>query len=472
MRIATPVSLLFTAAVWWPLLSSAMAQQAENAGQRPSFQPFRYDEDWRSLEDRSTHTDWLDSLKYIPLGRPKWFATVGGEIRERFELLDHPGFGNGPADSNGYFLQRYLLSSDFHFGAGVRFFGELQSGLENGRKGGPRPTDLDRLDVHQAFLDWKVFSSDTNSLTIRVGRQELGFGSGRLVSPAEGLNLRRSLDGARVTVKLGKVVWNITALRLVKSSQGVFDDYPDHAQSIWGTGLSAPHPIWKHANLSLYYLGLDRKNSVFTKGVGRAIRHTIGSRSWKSAGAWDYNYEAIVQWGSFHGRPIRAWALSEDTGYSLSHNRFRPRFGIRADVTSGDGGMQSHALGSFDPLLPAAPVYSGPSGVLGATNLIDITPTLRVSLSQALSLSWECSSFWRESLADGVYTPFITPIRADLPTADRYVATAPSVTVTWKANRHTTLSGIYTRFLAGGYFDSVPPARDVNYYSMSLSYRF
>src|SRR5262245_52523424 len=222
MSIATQARRLFTVAIWSAVIPSAIAQPAGDASQRPSFQPFRYDEDWRSLEDRSTHIDWLDPLKYIPLGRPNWIVTIGGEIRERFELLDHPNFGSGTTDGNGYFLQRYLLSSDFHFGPGVRFFGELQSGLENGRKGGPRPTDLDRLEVHQAFLDWKVFASDARALTIRVGRQEIGFGSGRLLSPAEGLNLRRSLDGARVTVKLGKVVWNMTALRLGKVIPGYF----------------------------------------------------------------------------------------------------------------------------------------------------------------------------------------------------------------------------------------------------------
>src|SRR5262249_23277735 len=147
------------------------------------------------------------------------------------------------------FLQRYLLSSDFHLGSRIRIFTELQSGLENGRNGGPRPTDLDRLDAHQAFLDWKILSSGSKSVTIRAGRQELGFGSGRLISPAEGLNLRRSLDGVRVTIKTGKLVWNMTALRLVKSSGGVFDDVPDHAQSFWGSGVTAPHPVWKHANM-------------------------------------------------------------------------------------------------------------------------------------------------------------------------------------------------------------------------------
>ena len=279
--------------------------------------------------------------------------------------------------------------------------------------------------MHQSFLDLTVFSSERNRLTIRVGRQELGFGSGRLISPAEGLNVRRSMDGVRLLIKTGKLDWNVIALRLLKSSEGIFDDVPDHTQSFWGAGFTAPHPIWKGASASLYYLGLDRTNSIFEKGVGRAIRHTIGSRSWRATGSWDFNYEAIVQWGSFEGRPIRAWALSEDTGHCFIHSRFRPRVGVRADVASGDGGPNEKALGSFDPLFPAAPVYSGPSALLGPTNLIDFSPSLRFQLKKAVSLILESSSFWRESVGDGIYNPSVIPIRRGVSTQARYVATAP-----------------------------------------------
>ena len=117
-------------------------------------------------------------------------------------------------------------------------------------------------------------------------------------------------------------------------------------------------------------------------------------------------------------------------------------------------------------------MYSGPSGLFGPTNLIDLAPTLGVLLQQNLALFVECASFWPVSLHDGVYTPTVTPIRTGTSTSGRYVATAPSVTLTWKANRHTTLSMIYTRFFAGEYFDSLPPARNVNYFSTSLGFRF
>jgi hypothetical protein len=467
----TCVLLLFCVCCFSPLTAQDQSSAAET---RPAYQPFRYDEDWSFLSDNSRYSDWLDRLKYIPLGGEDWYATIGGEIRERYELLDQPGFGTGPEDKNGYFLQRYLLSSDFHLGSRVRAFTELQSGLENGRNGGPRPTDLDRLDLHQAFLDWKIYSSKHRSVSIRVGRQELGFGSGRLISPAEGLNTRRSLEGARLTIKIGSVVWNATTLRLVKSSPSVFDDTADHTQTEWGTGMTAPHPLWQKANMSLYYFGLDRKSSIYRKGVGREIRHTIGSRSFKTSGRWDFNYEGIAQWGSFLGRPIRAGALSEDTGYTLSQNRLRPRLGIRADIATGDRGPHANALGSFNPLFPAAPVYSGPSGLLGPTNLIDVTPSLRLQFGKVL-LTLESSSFWRESLQDGIYSPSVAaaaPVRRGDMSQARYVATAPSATIAYQATRHLFVSTIYTHFLAGQFLKENPPGRDVNYVASWVTYRF
>jgi hypothetical protein len=293
----------------------------------------------------------------------------------------------------------------------------------------------------------------------------------------EGVEINQALlnggaPGARLTVKTGKLVWNMTALRLVKSNQDAFDDVPDHAQSFWGTGVTAPHPAWTHANMSLYYMGLDPKNSVFERGVGRQIRHTMGSRSWKTTPLWDFNYEAIVQWGSFQGRSIHAWALSEDTGHTFSQSRFRPRVGFRSDIASGDGGPGPKTLGSFDPLFPAAPVYSGPSGLLGATNLIDLSPSVRLQLRKGLSLALESSSFWRENVGDGIYSPFVTPIRRGDAGQARYVATAPSATISWQASPHIFYSLIYTHFLTGGFLKQAMPNRDVNYVAAWVSYRF
>lgn len=450
------------------LLGPAFAQDPP----RPAYQLMSYDEDWSSLADSSQRRDWLDALKYISLGRPGWFVTLGGELREKFELLDQPGFGIGPEDQNGYLLQRYLLSSDFHFANRFRFFTQLQSGLEDGREGGPRPTDLDRLDLHQGFLDWRIAGTESQGITLRLGRQELAFGSGRLIAPAEGLNLRRSLDGARIHIKKGKVDFNATALRLVLSKQGIFDNVPDHTQTFWGAGFIMPRPFWKIANIGVYYLGYDNKRSIFAKGIGREIRETFGVHIWKRTGPWDYDDEGLFQTGSFRGAPIRAWALSQDGGYTFGRLPLHPRLGIRADITSGDKGPGHRALSSFDPLFSAVPVWSGPSALLGGTNLIDLTPSVRMKITPAFGLTLESSTFWRESRFDSAYTAFNTPLRPPDPTASRYLATAPSATLSWQATRHSFYSIIYTHFFTGDYFAKARPDKNVNYLAGWVSYRF
>ena len=49
---------------------------------------------------------------------------------------------------------------------------QLKSGLEAGRRSGPRPVDEDKLDVGQAFLDVAALSSGERRLVVRpVGRR-------------------------------------------------------------------------------------------------------------------------------------------------------------------------------------------------------------------------------------------------------------------------------------------------------------
>jgi hypothetical protein len=143
----------------------------------PPYQPIRYEEDWSAWRDRARHRDGLDRLKYLGLGREGWYVTIAGEARERYDRIDYPGFGSGPSDLNGFFLQRYLFSGDFHLGKRFRFFAEMQSGLAHGRIGGPRPTDSDQLEAHQGLVNIDLGRVPRGALVLRAGRQEIWRGS-------------------------------------------------------------------------------------------------------------------------------------------------------------------------------------------------------------------------------------------------------------------------------------------------------
>src|SRR5215510_12651476 len=209
--------------------------------QSPPFQALRYDEDWGYLEDESRRSEWLDRLKYIPLNNHGWYLSLGGEARIRYEYFSEFAFGAGPQDDDGYQLQRYLLHADAHFGKRVRVFAQLQSAISSGRNGGPRLTDDDRLEVHQAFLDLK-FGHEAKSLTFRVGRHEMDLGAGRLISAGEGLNVRRSFDGLRLIYRQGPWLVNGQINKLVSIKPGLFNDGPDSSQTFWGVGATRSRP--------------------------------------------------------------------------------------------------------------------------------------------------------------------------------------------------------------------------------------
>ena len=140
------------------MMTIPMAQAFAETGsplQPPSYRLNRADEDYRYLRDPARRTDLWDPLKYVPFNESgSWYLSLGGEARERFEYFNHPTWGQDPQD-HGDLLQRYFLHGDLHLGEHVRLFSQLQGSLEDGRKGGPRPTDEDELDVHQLFLDLK-----------------------------------------------------------------------------------------------------------------------------------------------------------------------------------------------------------------------------------------------------------------------------------------------------------------------------
>src|SRR5271154_4573537 len=161
-----------TALVWVFALATAIPVVHAQTDQAPvsgepvrTYSLMREDEDWSFLNDPSLRQDFWDPIKYIRLGPDGWFLTIGGEAREALEQVGNDNWGKQNY-TNTFFLERYMLHTDWHLGKYVRAFVQLQA-----------------------------------------GRQELNYGSGRLVSVREGPNVRQSFDGAKLKGKVGE--WRI-----------------------------------------------------------------------------------------------------------------------------------------------------------------------------------------------------------------------------------------------------------------------
>jgi hypothetical protein len=456
-------------------LAALHAQTDQPASSEPPVRTYsllREDEDWSFLKDPSLREDIWDPLKYIPLGREDWFLTIGGEAREVFERVGNDNWGKQPY-INTFLLQRYMLHTDWHFGKHFRAFVQIKSGLESFRRGGYRPIDEKKLDFEAAFVEVGAGEGD-HWVVLQAGRQELNYGSGRLVSVREGPNVRQSFDGARLKMKAG--AWRVDAFaaRPDLDKPGYFDNAPDHRTSFWG--VYATRPWRSRVSFDSYYLGLDRKSFTYSRGTAQETRHNLGARLWRPPATkesdWDFDYEAVWQFGSFGAGDIRAWTAASDTGYSFLRTPLQPRVSVKADISSGDD-PRSGSLGTFSPIFPMGNYFgviadTGP----GPVNFIDVHPRVQTKLPRGVSISTDVVVQWRESLTDGVYA---VPGFLLVPAGDsraRFVGYRPGVEARWQIDRHAWVQADYGVFFAGDFLKQVSPGRNINYTEFWAGYRF
>jgi hypothetical protein len=313
--------------------------------------------------------------------------------------------------------------------------------------------------------------SGPRSFTLRVGRQEVAFGSGRLISASEGRNVRRSFDALRPIVRLGSWTWNGMLAKLVAIERGVFDDGHEPGQTFGGFGFIRSHRSRPDSGMSGYYLRLRREIAPFDQGVAREVRHTVGARSWGRRAATDYNYEVICQWGSFGDAPIRAWALANDTGYELRSSTWPMRVAVRAALTTGDRGPDSRPLQTFNPLFPGT-AYSGRAGLVGPANSIDVTPSVRLTPGRRLTLTIDHAWYWRQSIHDGLYGIGVNLVRRAGESRARDVGRQLTMQADVRPDGHFTFGVTVTAFLAGRFLRETQPGGNVMYTAVNSTYRF
>ena len=440
---------------------------------RPAFQTLRYEEDYSFLRDPDCRTDVWDRIKYMPLSEAgDVYLSLGGDLRERYEYFHNAQWGQGPQDPDGFLTQRYMPYLDLHLWTWGRFFGQLKSNLESGRTGGPRPTDRDELDAHQVFVDLSLPPDPQYGLTLRAGRQELAYGSQRIISVREGPNVRQSFDAVRGILRYGS--WRVDAFvsQPAETNEGIFDDKTDQKRRLWGVYAVGPSPAGQVLNLDAYYLGFRRQDAKFDTGIiAHELRHSLGIRLWGRAVDWDYNLEALYQFGKFGQSEIQAWTAASDIGYTLSRLPLTPRLGLKADIISGDRDRDDRTLGTFNALFPKG-AYFGEIALIGPANLVDVHPSIDLRLTRDLILSGTWDIFWRESRDDGIYNSALVLLRSGRASRALFIGHQTEVQMEWRVSRHLALTMNYAHFFAGPFLKDTGPAHDVDYASGWVTYRF
>ncbi|MFC5539944.1 alginate export family protein [Rhodocytophaga aerolata] len=436
------------------------------------FKSIRWEEDYSYLKSDSARVPgFFDAIKFIPLSRHKKnYLSIGGELRYQYEYIRHIDWGEAPDDKDGYLLQRYMLHTDWHFGKLFRIFGQLKSGIVQGKTGELDLPDKDVLDVHQAFAELTL-PYQKSQIILRIGRQEMNYGSSRLVTVREGPNVRLSFDAGKLIYKTHAFQADAFVSRPAETKTGVFDNGSDQNVLFWGVYTTRDFPSILQSHVDLYYLGLEDKRARFEQGEARELRHSTGVRLWSKETRLNYNLEGVYQLGRYGIGEIRAWTSSAELSYELAQLPLAPTLKVNTEIISGDRSKGNPDLQTFNPLFPKG-AYFGQVALIGPANLIDVHPSITLRPVKNLELITDWDFFWRESVHDGLYgVPYVL-IRESSGSKAAYIGNQLSVEAEWQFNRHLQIEGFYTFFRTGDFLKQTGVSKNLTYLSARMSVKF
>lgn len=406
-----------------------------------AFETFRWNEDYRYLTAKSELNSY-EGLKYQPfeVAGHVGFVSFGGSVRSRVNVYDNDRFGlQGGADGTVW-LQRFYGHSDIHIGDGFRAFVELSADYADaGGDLASGPFDKDRAALGQVFFDWQIGDSRW-----RIGRQEMGLGSARLMGTRDGSNVRRSYDGVRWDTPYGGAQWQVFYLQQVDVEEGGFDNTSHHDNSIWGLNSTW---VLGRGSADLYYLRLDRKEAVYVQGVENENRHSVGMRLYGVQNGWDWDFEALYQFGDFGDSDIRAWTVASLVGYRFANVRWQPRIALSANVASGDSDPGDGRLQTFNPLFPNL-AYFEEAAIYAPQNFYNIEPEISWRLTPQLSLALDWNFFWRLEDHDAVYVRGLAPLPGTAGVSGHFVGHTQSVSLDYQMGRHLRMDLSVSHFFA------------------------
>jgi Alginate export len=263
---------------------------------------------------------------------PRWL-TLGGEIRGRGEYDSGVSY---TARDDGYYLSRARLNVGIQMHSLVRFAAQIQDSRVGGWDTSAIPPAGVQDKVDLRLVNVRIGDADDGALELVAGRQELAFGSRRLIGTSGWGNVSPTFDGARLTQHLGNVRIHYLAVTRVRPLSDGLDRYSS-ASKLFGT-----YGSWKSGDgrteVEPYWLATTFRGRLNELGVrGGEEVHTFGARLVRQGKAgMVYEGEILTQRGELAGAPISAWGAHASVAHGFDGWRGTPLFFADYSFASGD----------------------------------------------------------------------------------------------------------------------------------------
>lgn len=431
-----------------------------------------FDADWRYVDSPDHDADFLERIKRIHVA-DNWLVATGGQAWYRYQNEYNARLTE---QNNISPLVRTRAYLDVWYQDKFRFFIEGIYADNVSHDIAPLPTDIDRGDFQNLFADAKLFDVDGKPVYARVGRQEMGLGSQRLVGTPDWGNTRRTFQGARL-FRNGED-WDADLFWM----QPVFPnptelDSGDFKQNFAGAFVT--YKPQKGTFIDAYYLFLDNANVVVQTGIVRApiTLHTIGGRIIGDVNdEWLYETEAAIQLGRQGDASVLASMLTSGVGYHWKNLPWNPTFWAYYNYTSGDQDPNHGNFSTFNQLFPYIHYYMGWVDAVGRQNDHDLNLRCYLYPTNWVTVWLQYHQYWLVSSKDALYNIAGNAYRRD-PTgnAGNDVGQKAEIMTNFHLSQRTDLFVGYS-YLWGGNFlkNTAGPnaAVDGSIFSMGYSIRW
>jgi hypothetical protein len=318
----------------------------------------------------------------------------------------------------------------------------LQLGAHGASPGRDYPIRANDFDVQQAFVDFTPERDGNGKLTrLRLGRAEMVY---EFVGLRDAPNVRRTWDGARLTMVRTGLTANAFTVRVARPEVGMFDDSSDGGDRLSGIHLSLEPGVLGPFAATTWYYDVHQDRMEFLSGKGRADTKFAALVMEASAGNVELTVGGGRQWGRFDGRSIEAHYTESELGYRWAAQSEPVYLAVRYSAFSG-GRFDDGKLATFNPLFPNF-AYSTEAALQSPSNLIKAALLAEVDASQNIKLEYRGEALWRYSAADAFYTPTGTPLIPPDGSADRSLGVQQQLKVTWQATPSSTVTGAMVHF--------------------------
>ncbi|QJW92918.1 hypothetical protein FTUN_0415 [Frigoriglobus tundricola] len=411
--------------------------------------------DFRFLDDPdNTQFDLFDPLKRVHVG-DNWLFSTGGEVRDRYATIQNPTLYNKKPQAGAddtFNLFRTRVYGDLWYRDQFRFFVEFITADSSHQAIPAASTDVEQNDFLNLFVELKLLTLDDHGVYARIGRQELLFGSQRLVSPSDWSNTRRTFQGVRASWHNDTIEEDAFVVNPVVPDPGRISSIDDK-QVFAGNWFK--YRFNKDSSIDLYYLYLDNTNPGVAKGrygaTGAYDVNTVGSRLVGEQNQFLWDFEGAVQFGGWANQSIFAGFGVAGLGYYFKDVPTTPTLWAYYDYASGDPNPnKTNVHRTFGTLFPFGHSYFAGLDAIGRQNINDLHLEYAMFPAKWVRATLGYHVLSLDSAKDALYNTSGGVVRQD-PTgrAGKDVGEAISTTVQFHLDNHQIFFVGYSHLFGG-----------------------